>query len=483
MANVFLSYARADLARARRVAEALEASDLTVFWDRDKLRPGQDLEQQINEQISIADAVVVLWSRDSIKSEAIISEARQALESNRIVPVFLDSGISPPDEFSHLQTESLADWDGNPKSMNFQRVFVGIRFLMGPEGFGAAAPKKPIVPEPMSHGAMLDELGRRSEGVEEFDVRPDQPKAASRGGWLGGLFSILSGASKSRGAGSTRDIQKDLVDCSVFCPFDVAAGREVLVQVFLHGQGEVEFNRAQSQARLMDSQAALQAQKTLDLEIARGTKVAVTLSTGNDEIEIDEAAQYLIWRGEPAFCQFVVYLPPYLVGEVVHPVVRIALDGQLIGRIVFTMYLSDQSESSDATLNGQVAQRYRHAFLSYATEDRKEVLKRAQALKASKISFFQDVLSLEPGQRWELELYKNIDKCDLFLLFWSSSAKDSEWVIKEAEYALEKFNDSEGATPDIVPIMLEGPPPVAPPEKLKAIHFNDPILYHLAASD
>ena len=54
-------------------------------------------------------------------------------------------------------------------------------------------------------------------------------------------------------------------------------------------------------------------------------------------------------------------------------------------------------------------------------------------LQAAGISFFQDVLKLDPGVRWEREIYKNIDKCDLFLLFWSPAAKDLQWVIKEAE--------------------------------------------------
>jgi hypothetical protein len=103
-------------------------------------------------------------------------------------------------------------------------------------------------------------------------------------------------------------------------------------------------------------------------------------------------------------------------------------------------------------------------------------------LDVIKTQYFQDLLKLDPGVRWEKELYKHIDQCDLFLLFWSQAAKDSEWVVKEAEYALElKGPDGEGE-PDIVPVILEGPPPVPPPDSLNAIHFNDRVNYFIAAS-
>ena len=43
-------------------------------------------------------------------------------------------------------------------------------------------------------------------------------------------------------------------------------------------------------------------------------------------------------------------------------------------------------------------------------------------LQALKISYFEDLLDLEPGDRWWPRLETAIDQCDLFLLFWSSDA-------------------------------------------------------------
>jgi hypothetical protein len=114
----------------------------------------------------------------------------------------------------------------------------------------------------------------------------------------------------------------------------------------------------------------------------------------------------------------------------------------------------------------------------------RQVLKRAQALRAAHIEFFQDFLSIEPGERWERQLYKEIDLCDLFLLFWSASAAKSEWVLREAELAVARQNASPDEEPDITPIILEGPPVPQPiPDSLKHLQFNDYLVYLIDATE
>ncbi len=93
------------------------------------------------------------------------------------------------------------------------------------------------------------------------------------------------------------------------------------------------------------------------------------------------------------------------------------------------------------------------------------------------IEYFQDIPDLDPGDRWEKELYKNIDRCDLFLLFWSQHTKDSPWVMKEVEYALARKGADENAPPEIKPVIIQGPPIVPPPDKLARLHFNDRLIY------
>ncbi|HWT48970.1 MAG TPA: TIR domain-containing protein, partial [Mycobacterium sp.] len=69
--------------------------------------------------------------------------------------------------------------------------------------------------------------------------------------------------------------------------------------------------------------------------------------------------------------------------------------------------------------------------------------------------------------------------CDLFLLFWSSAAKKSRWVLKEVNYALERHRGNELALPEILPVIIEGPPPVPPPPELAYLHFNDRMIYFM----
>jgi hypothetical protein len=54
--------------------------------------------------------------------------------------------------------------------------------------------------------------------------------------------------------------------------------------------------------------------------------------------------------------------------------------------------------------------------------------------------------------------------------------QQSNWVLKEVEYALRK-KKTDMDPPEIVPIPIEGPPPVPPPHGLEHLHFNDYFLY------
>ena len=102
----------------------------------------------------------------------------------------------------------------------------------------------------------------------------------------------------------------------------------------------------------------------------------------------------------------------------------------------------------------------------------KEVLRRVQMLSMVGITYFQDLLSLDPGDRWAQQLYRHIDMSDVFFLFWSTPAKQSKWVTKEWRYGLKRKG-----LDFIKPVIIEGPPPVPPPRALARLHFNDWLPY------
>ncbi len=269
----------------------------------------------------------------------------------------------------------------------------------------------------------------------------------------------------------------DLVDASVFGPTAVQAGEECLIQVFLHRLGQREV--AKALALEADPDATPRGLQTLAAEIERGQQVDIILEGRG--LGVEDERQTLVWRGEPCACQFIVTAPGSSGGRTFHPRVIVLVDSVPVGSITFALITKkDETTAPKTEQLGDRAKRYTYAFLSYASPDRAEVIKRAQGLKAGGTHFFNDLLSLEPGERWEKRLYREIDRCDVFYLFWSSKAKDSEWVMKETNYALARRAGSGDGDPDIIPVIIEGPPPPAPPESLKDIHFNDSLLYVLA---
>jgi hypothetical protein len=74
-------------------------------------------------------------------------------------------------------------------------------------------------------------------------------------------------------------------------------------------------------------------------------------------------------------------------------------------------------------------------------------------------------------------IFEHIEQCDLFLLFWSKAAKDSEWVRRETQRALDRQVASSGRLPEIRPVILEGPPVELPWPELTHLHFGDQLIY------
>ncbi len=273
---------------------------------------------------------------------------------------------------------------------------------------------------------------------------------------------------------------KDLVDCSVFSPPAVACGDMFLVQVFVHLPEQAEI--AKQHAELFDPEAKQLGVRSLGIPIERGTELTFYLSI--PKLEVDDPIEQLIWNGRADSVQFGVTVPLALTQRTVIGTVTVSQNSIPIGHLKFKLSITPaaSSTSKEPQPVGEAAHLYRKAFVSYSSLDRKEVLKRVQALAITGIEVFQDVLNLEPGDRWEQKLYRHIDECDLFLLFWSTAAKESKWVLKEVLYALQRQGKDGLHPPEIIPVILEGPPPVSPPNELQHLHFNDKLLYLIAMS-
>ena len=112
MHDVFISYASADRERAQQVAVALEHHGLQVWWDR-QIPPGRTFDEVIEEAIDGARCVVVLWTRNSVASDWVKTEANEGAHDQRLVPAMLDM-VKPPLEFRRIQAADLSRWTGDP---------------------------------------------------------------------------------------------------------------------------------------------------------------------------------------------------------------------------------------------------------------------------------------------------------------------------------------------------------------------------------
>ncbi len=286
--------------------------------------------------------------------------------------------------------------------------------------------------------------------------------------------AVPSGTSTSRGAFGADSAVLDAVDCSVFSPPQVAAADSTLVQVFVHQPKHAD--QARAMAEEFDDQVRRRGMTALGTHIARGSSLTFELRTR--DLIVEEPTQELIWLGDPASVQFEVQAPEGLRPRACVVTLLVTQASVPIGQIKFKLQVVAAGTPLDTKkVEAGEASRFRRAFISYASQDRSEVTRRVQMLKAVGIECFQDVLSLDPGERWEKALYRHIDEADVLFLFWSSNAKRSEWVERKWRYGLQRKGEDA-----VRPVIIEGPPIVPPPPELAHLHFNDPLMYFVGPS-
>ena len=103
--SVFLSYSRADQARAAQLADALSQAGLTVWWDS-LIEGGASFAKSIEAALLASDAVVVLWSATSVASDWVLDEAAHGRDLHKLVPLSID-GTLPPLGFRQYQAIAL----------------------------------------------------------------------------------------------------------------------------------------------------------------------------------------------------------------------------------------------------------------------------------------------------------------------------------------------------------------------------------------
>ncbi len=111
MSDIFISYARADKEKAELLANAFTRKGWSVWWDRE-IPPGKSFDETIENALSSARCVVVLWSKTSVSSRWVKTEAAEGAERGILVPALIDN-VKIPLEFKRIEAADLSDWQGD----------------------------------------------------------------------------------------------------------------------------------------------------------------------------------------------------------------------------------------------------------------------------------------------------------------------------------------------------------------------------------
>ena len=182
MAEVFVSYARADEPQATRVAESLREAGYSV-WRDDELPAHRAYADVIQERLKSAQAVVVLWSAEAARSQWVRSEADAARQFGTLVQARID-GTIPPMPFDQIQCADLSRWSGDANAAGWRRLVASVAALAGSGQGGAAKNKRRAVRElsvcvlPFANMSGDAEQEYFSDGISE-DITTDLSKVSA----------------------------------------------------------------------------------------------------------------------------------------------------------------------------------------------------------------------------------------------------------------------------------------------------------------
>jgi adenylate cyclase len=136
--EIFISYARANEAVAKRVEAGLKGAGFEA-WRDDQLPAHSAYSQIIEQRLSGAAAVVVLWSEDAAQSQWVQAEADFARTRGKLVQAQLDHRL-PPLPFNQIQCADLKNWRGHRRHKGWLKLIDGVTAVVRREQL---TPSKP----------------------------------------------------------------------------------------------------------------------------------------------------------------------------------------------------------------------------------------------------------------------------------------------------------------------------------------------------
>jgi TIR domain len=137
---VFVSYSHKDAAVVGALVQALENRDIFFRFDRD-LAAGEAVQERLRQLLNDAGVVLVVWSRHSASSAAVIDEAGRARARDRLVPVSLTGMPDVPRPFQDLYTLDLSAWSGDPSNPRVDQLGRALQDRLASQPDATSKPK------------------------------------------------------------------------------------------------------------------------------------------------------------------------------------------------------------------------------------------------------------------------------------------------------------------------------------------------------
>ena len=261
------------------------------------------------------------------------------------------------------------------------------------------------------------------------------------------------------------------VDFSVVAPEKVKPGNSALADVLMYTKSQRKIvQKAIRQAKEKASEAA---RTTGSVSVRPGSRVTVVLCS--DDAVIADNSETLLWNGDALDFQFRFSLPETYAKKQADFSCNILFDGIAITRLYFSIAVN----SAKTVPVRFVRKDSKKAFVSYSHKDKQRVVEQLYAIQsvAPQLKFWMDSQSMAAGDLWRPAIVSAIKSADVFLLFWSVSAKNSAEVRKEWEYALaleQSPKRRRNGARFISPVPLDDPKDCPPPAELGDLHFGDP---------
>lgn len=260
----------------------------------------------------------------------------------------------------------------------------------------------------------------------------------------------------------------DRVELTVTAPLMMVPSHSYVLDAWVH----LKHQRNEVLKRAQQAQGGenVRVRSQTGIVLARETLLAVCLDMPG--FVVNNAESVINWEGSIGTAGFPVCVPEHARTGSHTGSLTFRAAGLKVAVLHFTVEVGHRELPSDQLHTRE--HRCRTAFASYASDDREHVLARIQGIQKAlpDLDIFLDVRSLRSGERWSDRLVSEVISRDVFYLFWSKAASQSQWVDREWRIALARRG-----VDYIDPVPLVSPTEVPPPPELaEHLHFNDWVL-------